>query len=68
MMDYFPVFIHTRGRKIVFVGGTEDIGHKLILLILLTRGCRNMNALLAGFDAIGSACRKMSGSKTMPYA
>ena len=31
-MDYFPIFIHTRGRKIVFVGGAEDIGHKLILL------------------------------------
>ena len=41
MMDSFPVFIHTRGRKIVFVGGAEDIGHKLILL----RGCRNMNGL-----------------------
>ena len=32
MMDYFPIFIQTRGRKIVFVGGAEDIGHKLILL------------------------------------
>ena len=32
MMDYFPIFIHVRDRKVVFVGGTEDIGHKLILL------------------------------------
>ena len=32
IMDYFLIFIQTRGRKIVFVGGTEDIGHKLILL------------------------------------
>lgn len=31
-MDYFPIFIHTRDRKVVFVGGAEDIGHKLILL------------------------------------
>lgn len=31
-MDYFPIFIETTNRKVLFIGGGEDIGHKLLLL------------------------------------
>ena len=31
-MDYFPIFLDTTGRDVLFIGGTEDTGHKLKLL------------------------------------
>lgn len=31
-MDYFPIFMATKGRRVLFIGGGEDIGHKLLLL------------------------------------
>ena len=31
-MDYFPLFIRTTDRAVLFVGGSEDAGHKLALI------------------------------------